>query len=128
MTNGPTVNSNKSAEPLRLPFNPAALPAIERELNVTAREAAYRVASEPVYELTVPCARLPGAHLLIVLWPSLQRVDVRLVPNAGGAPLMALTAKRVRAVEIYAGVEVMFRRDGGNVLFVTRDGVSAIAD
>jgi hypothetical protein len=42
--------------------------------------------------------------------------------------LIAVTAKEIHTVEIYHGVEVMFRRVGGSVLFVTRYGATAIAD
>ncbi len=86
------------------------------------------MAGAPVYELLVPCLRLPGAHLLVVLWPSLRRVDLRLAPDSDGVPLMAITARDVHTVEVYSGVEVMFRRDGGSGLFVTRDAVAAVAD
>ena len=41
---------------------------------------------------------------------------------------IAVTAKAVHTVEVYDGVEVMFRRHGGSVLFVTRHGHAAVAD
>ncbi len=112
-----------------LPFSAAALPAIAEELGVPARLAPYRPRGEAVYELELECAALPGARLLVVLWFSLQRVDVRLLPAVGGPPVMALTRKEIESVELYPGVEVMFRRAGGRgVLFVTRTGVAALAD
>jgi hypothetical protein len=114
--------------PLRLPFVDAAIPAIAAELGVPARAAAYRVAGEAVYELRLHPAALPGAEVLVVLWPSLRRVDLRLLATRGGAPVFSLTGKDVAQVEIYAGVEVMFRRRSGGVLFVTCTGVAAMSD
>jgi hypothetical protein len=114
--------------PLRLPFDDAAVAAIAAELGVPARTAAYRVAGEAVYELRLHLATLPGAEMLVVLWPSLRRVDVRLLAAPGGAPVFSITGKDVAQVEIYAGVEVMFRRRAGGVLFVTRTGVAAMSD
>ncbi|MGH2351248.1 MAG: hypothetical protein ACRDI2_08610 [Chloroflexota bacterium] len=112
----------------RLPFDAAAVPAIAAELGVLAREASYQVGGEAVYELDVPCAALPGARLLVVLWPSLRRVDVRLVLGRGETPMLAITRKDVTTVEIYSGIEVMFKRRPAGRLFVTRDGAAAVAD
>jgi hypothetical protein len=136
------------------PFDESALPAVEAELGVSATVAPYRVREQAVYELRVPCAALPGATLLVVLWLPLARVDVRLLamhspsrlersegpagpPTDGGQavpaaelaePIVALTRKGVERVEIYPGVEVMFRRAGGGVLFVTRRGAAGLSD
>jgi hypothetical protein len=103
------------------------LPAICAELGAAAHEAAYRVRGAPVYEVRVPCRALPGASVLVVLWFALRRVDVRLL-DASGRSVVALTRKDVEAVEIYAGVEVTFRRDGGGFVFVTRDGTVGASD
>jgi hypothetical protein len=111
----------------RLPFDEAALPAIAAELGVAHTLAPYRVRDQPVYELRVPCAALPGATVLVVLWLPLRRVDARLLPPDSASPAFAVTRKDVAAVEIYPGVEAMFRRDGG-VLFVTRNGVVGLSD
>jgi hypothetical protein len=78
--------------------------------------------------MRVPTRWLPGASLLIILWPTLARVDARLIISDGGPAPIALTAKEVHTVEVYEGVEVMFRRHGGTVLFVTRNGHVAMAD
>jgi hypothetical protein len=112
----------------RLTFDEASVPAIAAELAAAPTVAAYRVRDQPAYELRVPCAALPGATVLLVLWCSLGRVDVRLLPADGASPAFALTRKEVRAVEIYPGVEVMFRRASGGVLFVTRNGVVGLSD
>ncbi len=112
----------------RLPFTGDAIALIEHELGVGATVAPYRVEGEVVWELRVPARWLPGTTLLVVLWPSIRRVDVRVVPDGEGPVPVAVTATGVHTVEVYASVEVMFRRDGGSVLFVTRDGRVAVAD
>lgn len=112
----------------RLPFDAASVRPIAAELGVPVRETAYRVHGAAVYELEVPCTALPGSRLLIILWPSLHRVDVRLLPPSGVRPVVALTRQGVVTIEIYRGIEVMFRRRPSGLLFVTRDGVAAAAD
>ena len=112
----------------RLPFDGDAIAAIAGELGVPATEAPYRVGGATVYELRVPVTAIPGAVLLVGLWPSIARVDVRMLGSVDGRPLLALTGKQVTAVEIYPGVEVMFRRDSGRVFFVTARGEAAMAD
>ena len=88
-------------------------------LGCEAREAAYRAGGAPVYELRLP-ARALGVELLLVLWPGLQRADVR----AGG---WSLVFKRIDAIELYPGVEVLFRRaDPPGYLFVTPDGAASM--
>ena len=93
-----------------------------------SRQAGYQVRGQPVFELEVACAALPGARLLVVLWPSLARVDARLLPPGAAAAVVALTCKQVVSVEIYRGIEVMFRRRPTGFLFVTRRGIAAVSD
>ena len=111
----------------RFDFNAGALDAIGAELGVRVQTAAYHVRGEAVYAMRVPCKALPGASVLVVLWPPLQRVDARL-QDARGKTVFSVTQKGVTAVEIYPGVEVMFRRESGGVLFVTRVGVVGASD
>lgn len=113
---------------IRLPFGDAAIPAIADELGVAITPAPYDVAGERVWEGRIPARWAAGISLHLVLWPSICRVDVRIVPDGGGRTPIALTARSVHAVEVYPGVEVMFRRAGGSVLFVTRHGHAAVAD
>ncbi len=123
-----TTDRGRPTASLRLPFSAEAVPAIAEELGVPPRQAAYQVRGQPVFELEVPCAALPGARLLVVLWPSLARVDARLLSPGAAAPVVALTRKQVVSVEIYRGIEVMFRRRPAGFLFVTRQGVAAVSD
>ena len=112
----------------RLPFGADAIPAIAAELCATVSLAPFDVSGEAVWECRVPTRWYPGAHLHVLLWPSLARVDARVIPPAGGPTPITVTAKAVHTVEVYDGVEVMFRRHGGSALFVTRHGHAAVAD
>lgn len=112
----------------QLPFDAGTLSAIAGELGTAIREAPYRVHGQAVYELIVPSYAISGGHLLVVLWPSLSRVDARLHAPGDTTPVIAITRKDVIAVEIYAGIEVTFKRRGGGFLFVTRNGVAASSD
>jgi len=101
---------------------------IARLLAAELAEAPFRVPDAegetsgegaPVFELRLP-SREHGRQLLVLLWPSLQRVDVRL-----GASTWTL--KRVSSVELYPGVEVLFRReDPPAILFVSVEGRVAL--
>jgi hypothetical protein len=112
----------------RLPFGVESIPVIAAELGVVAKPARFRVDDTPVWECRVPTRWLAGGHLHVILWPSLARVDARIIPFGAERTPIAVTAKGVHTVEVYDGVEVMFRRDGGSVLFVTRNGHMAVAD
>jgi hypothetical protein len=79
---------------------------------VPLKTASYAMRSEPVYRLLLPFA--PQIEML--LWPQLQRADVRV-----GA--CALVFKTISAIELYPGVEVLFRRqDPPGHLFVSVNG------
>jgi hypothetical protein len=100
-------------------FDTEVVGCIAKLLGCGAREAAYRAGGTPVYELRLPSRSL-GVDVLVVLWPGLRRVDVR----AGG---WSLVFKRVDAIELYPGVEVIFRRaDPAGYLFVTVDGAASM--
>ena len=106
-------------------FDESTIDAIAALLGVDARKAPFQVpklppgtegqpATEkaPVYQMTVPSAE-HGQPLLLTLWPSLSRVDVRL-----GKSYWAL--RGITSVELYPGVEVLFRRDDPpGMLFVS---------
>ena len=104
--------------------DPGAPAEIARLLAATLSEAPYRVPEEggdssPVYELRLESVE-HGAPLLILLWPSLARVDVRL-----GASTWTL--KGVSGVELYPGVEALFRREEPSaLLFVSVSGRVAL--
>jgi hypothetical protein len=112
----------------RLPYRQDVIPAIANELGTDFSPAPFSVDGNTVWECRIPTRWYPGAQLHILLWPSLARVDARVMPPSGRQTPIAITAKSVHHVEIYAGVEVMFRRYGGSVLFITRHGHAAMAD
>ena len=113
-------------------FDETTVEAIAALFGVEARKAPFEVPKlpsgaegqpatrkAPVYQMTVPSAEL-GQPLLLTLWPSLSRVDVRL-----GKSYWAL--RGITSVELYAGVEVLFRRDDPpGMLFVSVQGRVAL--
>ena len=112
----------------RYAYDVGAVDAVSDELGAAAQPAAYSSPARPVYEIDLPCAALPGARLRVILWPSLGRVDLRLLPAPGAPAVIAVTRKDVDAVEIYDGVEVTFRRRPAGFVFVTRGGTFALSD
>jgi hypothetical protein len=71
--------------------------------------------SGPVFQVSIRGQEM-GEPLLLTLWPSLSRVDVRL-----GQSYWAL--RGITSVELYPGVEVLFRRDDPSAfLFVSVKG------
>jgi hypothetical protein len=75
--------------------------------------------SGPVFQMSVRSQEL-GEPLLLTLWPSLSRVDVRL-----GQSYWAL--RGITSVELYPGVEALFRRDDPSAfLFVSVKGRVAL--
>ena len=113
-------------------FDETTVEAIAALLGVAARKAPFQVPKlpagtegqpatqkAPVYQMTVPSAEL-GQPLLLTLWPSLSRVDVR-----AGKSYWAL--RDITSVELYPGVEVLFRRDDPPaMLFVSVKGRVAL--
>ena len=73
----------------------------------------------PVYQMSLHSQEL-AQPLLILLWPSLSRVDVRLGDSSW-------TLKDISDVELYPSVEVLFRRnDPPAFLFVSVRGRVAL--
>ena len=113
-------------------FDETTVQAIAALLGADARKAPFEVPKlppgaqgqpatqkAPVYQMTVPSAEL-GQPLLLTLWPSLSRVDVRL-----GKSYWAL--RDITSVELYPGVEVLFRREEPPaMLFVSVKGRVAL--
>ena len=77
--------------------------------------APYRVRGKPVYQLSI-ANRTLGCDVLVILWPALNRVDVRFGD-------CTMVFKAIGSIELYPGVEVMFRRiDPPGHLFVSVSG------
>lgn len=100
----------------RLPgLDEAAVTQIAHLLGAPVELAPYRVRGRPVYQLTL-INRALGCDLVLILWPSLNRVDVRLGD-------CAMVFKSISSIELYPGVEVMFRRvEPPGHLFVSVSG------
>jgi len=103
--------------------------AIARLLAAELTEAPFRVPDPdtngdtgdgaPVYELRLR-SREHEEQILLLIWPSLDRADVRLGKSTW-------TLKGIDAVEMYPGVEVLFRREEpAAILFVSVDGRVAL--
>lgn len=103
--------------------------AIARLLAADLTQAPFRVPEQdaegipgegaPVYELRLR-SREHDSEILILLWPSLSRVDVRL-------GMSTWTLKAIDAVELYPGVEVLFRRqEPPAIMFVSVEGRIAL--
>jgi hypothetical protein len=74
--------------------------------------APYVMGGKPVYRLLLPFPQ----QIELLLWPQLQRADVRV-------GTCALVFKAISGIELYAGVEVLFRRrDPFGHLFVSVSG------
>ncbi len=71
-------------------------------LGTPAHVEPYRVRGAPVYRVVLYNAVLQ-AQVVVVLWPALARVDLRVGDSA-------LVLKGVDEVLLFPGVEVMFRR------------------
>lgn len=103
--------------------------AIARLLAADLKEAPFRVPEPdanggstegaPVYELRLQSREHKG-EVLLLIWPSLHRADVRLGKSTW-------TLKEIDEVEMYPGVEVLFRRvEPAAILFVSVDGRVAL--
>ena len=97
-----------------LRYDAQAVDLVAEALEVPVGLAPFRLPGAAVYQLVVPGDRDRPAAML-TLWPSLRRVDA-----VNGAATVVVT--RVLTVTLVAGVEVQFRRDGGEYLIVARGG------
>jgi hypothetical protein len=91
-----------------------AVGAIAALFDARPRIEPYSPDGTPVYRVEL---QGKGDGVKLILWPSLQRVDV----SSGGEHSWVL--KNVGQVEVIAGVEVVFRpKDGEGYLFVSING------
>jgi len=93
---------------------PFEVPKLDR-----GHEGQPATAPGPVFQVSIRSQEL-GEPLLLTLWPSLSRVDVRLGQSSW-------TLRGITSVELYPGVEVLFRRDDPSAfLFVSVKGRVAL--
>lgn len=98
----------------RLPFDDRAIAPVAEAFGATSRLAPFRLPSGAVYQITVDGEGGKPA-VLMTLWPAIGRVDA----IASG---VTVVATNVRGIEIVGGVEVLFRRESGEYLIVSRHG------
>lgn len=98
--------------------------AIAELLGGTLEEAPFSLpenesAQTTVYRLTVPSTE-HADQLTMLIWPALSRIDVHLRKSTW-------TLKGISEVQLYPGVEVLFRRDDPPaVMFVSVQGRVAL--
>lgn len=97
-----------------VPFEAAAVERIAATLGVAARPAPFALPGGAVYQVTVVDGE-GRASALLTLWPSIRRIDA-----IGGGATIVFT--KVATVTFVEGVEVLFRRGGGEYLIVAVNG------
>src|SRR3954468_10367419 len=115
---GVVVIENGGAEPagkLRtVPFNNAMVDTIAEAIDARPSLAPFQLPGAAVYQFTLQgSGGRPSA--MVTLWPSLRRVDA----IGSGA---AVVFTRIAGVQLVDGVEVLFRRETGEYLVITKGG------
>ena len=95
-------------------YDVAAVDLIGETLEAAVQLAPFRLPSAAVYQILVAGNNERPAAMM-TLWPSLRRVDA-----IGGQATVVFS--RIVSVTLVAGVEVQFRREGGEYLIVARGG------
>jgi hypothetical protein len=97
-----------------VPFRADLVEIIANALDAVPALAPFQLPGGAVYQFTVEGqADKPAA--MVTLWPSLRRVDA-----IGSGVAVVFT--RVATVQLVPGVEILFRREGGEYLIVARSG------
>ena len=98
----------------KIRFDEGAVSLIARAFGVESGLAPFRLPSGAVHQIMVEVDA--GKPLvMLTLWPTIRRVDAV-------AQGVTVVATKIAGVEIVNGVEVLFRRDSGEYLIVTRQG------
>jgi hypothetical protein len=98
----------------RLPFDDRAAEMVATALGASSRLAPFRLPGGAVYQVMLD-DEAGTAAVMLTLWPAIGRVDA-----IGSGATVVFT--RVRGVEIVGGVEVVFRRESGDYLIISRQG------
>lgn len=98
--------------------------AIAELLGGAIQEAPFRLPEDQSAETTVYRITMTSAEhedvLTLLVWPALSRIDVHLRKSTW-------TLKNISEVQLYPGVEVLFRRDSPpGMLFVSVQGRVAL--
>lgn len=100
----------------RVPYDRTAVELAAEALRVPVGLAPFRLPGAAVYQLLVAGDDAKGRPAaLLTLWPSIRRVDA-----VAGPATVVFTD--VALVDLVDGIEVMFRRAGGEYLIVARGG------
>ena len=99
---------------IKLPFDQRAIPHIAQLLGATPTLAPFQLPGGEVHQLTLQQAEAPPT-VLLTLWPTIRRVDA-ISQSA------TVVFTDVTSVDLVEGVEVLFRRGGGEYLIVTVAG------
>src|SRR5690242_18431843 len=97
-----------------VPFRADMVEVIASTIEAVPNLAPFQLPGGAVYQFMVAGQEHKPAAL-VTLWPSLRRVD------AIGSNV-AVVFTRVATVQLVPGVEVLFRREGGEYLIVARSG------
>ncbi len=114
---GVVVKDDVGARARRLrtvPFNDAMVDTIAEAIDARPSLAPFQLPGAAVYQFTLDGSEgRPSA--LVTLWPSLRRVDA----IGSGA---AIVFTRIASVQLVDAVEVLFRRETGEYLVITKGG------
>ncbi len=123
----PAIPKNSSVR--RIAFDDDALVAIASELGQPLGVAPFQIRGKAVHRIAIPVlagavvpTAMPAGHAAgddqpvttLTLWTAMRRVDVI-------NPWVTVVASGVIAIDLVAGVEVIFRYPGGSVT-VARNG------
>jgi len=97
-----------------VPFRADMIDIIAGTLDAPANLAPFQLPGGAVFQFTVQ-DQTDKPSAMVTLWPSLRRVDA-----IGAGTAVVFT--RVATVQLVPGIEVLFRRDGGEYLIVSRIG------
>jgi hypothetical protein len=116
----PAQPAQESAATESLPkLDSATAQRIAALFGAPLEEAAYRAGGQPVYTVTLPSSEL-GIAVTLLLWIGLGRADIRLGASS-------FVFKRIDAIELYPGVEVLFRRlDPPGYMFLSVSGRASL--
>ena len=113
MKDSSTRNSNST---VTQQFDGIPLVAVEKIAEffstIALVEPYSATSQQPVYAINHSIGKVP---IRIVCWPSLNRVDIRIVPYCW-------IAKAVTETTVIDNIEVMFRTASGTILFVSING------
>jgi hypothetical protein len=111
---GEDQDLNRPGRLRTIPFSDEFVEVIAEAIEARLERAPFQLPGAHVYQLLVE-----GSHgrpaVMVTLWPSLRRVDA-----IGSSAAIVFT--KIAGVQLVDGVEVLFRREGGEYLIVAKGG------